>query len=99
METTAYTPTFEGQNNGQTIIIKENAPAKNGFGSTGFVFALVALVSGWIPILGWVSWAIGALLSFIGLFKAPRGLAIAGFIISFIGIFILLGIAGLMALL
>ncbi len=71
----------------QTIIIEHKS---NGLGTAGFVFALIALFIGWIPLFGWLLWALGALFSFIGLFKAPRGLAIAGFIISFIDFFLLL---------
>jgi hypothetical protein len=39
-------------------------------------------------------WFLGALFSFIGIFKKPRGLAIAGLVISFIGIIILLAFFG-----
>ena len=69
----------------------------NGIGVAGFVLALIAVFLGWIPILGWVLWFLGALLSFIGVFKQPRGLAIAGLIISFIGIILLLVVFGALA--
>lgn len=88
----------------QTIIV-QSAPS-NGIGTAGFVFAVVAIAICWIPIIGQFigvfCWILGALLSFIGLFKAPRGLAIAGFIISFlgliIGILLFIGGLGMMAL-
>ena len=78
----------------QTIIIEQKAPKKNGIGTAGFVLALIALLTDWVPVLGWIVWALGALFSIIGLFKKPRGLAVAGFIISFIGLIILTVVIG-----
>lgn len=78
----------------QTIIIEQKAPKKNGIGLAGFILALIALFTDWIPILGWIVWALGAIFSIIGLFKQPRGFAIAGFIISFIGLIILIAVVG-----
>ena len=37
---------------------------------------------GWIPVLGWILWLVGLILSIVGIFKKPKGLAIAGLIIS-----------------
>ena len=71
-------------------VVQQEAPKKNGLGTAGFVLAIIALFLGWIPFLGWVMWFLGLLFSFIGVFKAPRGLAIAGLIISLIGIILLL---------
>ncbi|WP_370479557.1 hypothetical protein [Tamlana flava] len=71
-----------GQNNsGQTIIVNQTEKKSNGLGTAGFVLVLIALFIGWIPILGWLIWILGLVLSFIGIFKAPRGLAIAGLVI------------------
>jgi hypothetical protein len=84
---------------GQTVIINQEQKKSNGIGTAGFVIALVALFLGWIPIFGWILWVLGLLFSFIGVFKSPRGLSIAGLVISFIGVilivfvFALLGIA------
>lgn len=78
----------------QTIIIEQQAPKKNGIGLAGFILALVALFTDWIPVLGWIVWALGAIFSLVGLFKKPRGFAIAGFIISFIGLIILIAVVG-----
>ena len=50
-----------------------------------------------MPGVGWVVWFLGFLLSFIGLFSAPRGLAVAGFIISIIDLIILLLFFGALA--
>ncbi|SHI87110.1 hypothetical protein [Pseudozobellia thermophila] len=75
---------------GQTIIITRQESKSNGTGTAGFVLALIALFLGWIPFLGWILWLLGVILSIIGLFKKPRGLAIAGVIISFLGLILLL---------
>lgn len=76
----------------QTVIVQGNR--SNGIGTAGFVFALIAFFVCWVPVVDIIVWFLGALFSFIGLFKAPRGLAIAGFIISFIGIIILVTFFG-----
>jgi len=62
----------------------------NGNGTAGLVFALLTIFFGWFPVLGWIMWFLGLLFSFIGVFKSPRGLAIAGLIISIIGLVYLL---------
>lgn len=82
----------------QTIIIQQ-PPARpsNGAGTAGFVLALISLILSWMPGVGWVVWFLGFLLSFIGLFSAPRGLAVAGFIISIIDLIILLLFFGALA--
>lgn len=79
----------------QTIIINQQSVARsNGLGTAGFVLALIALFLGWIPFLGWILWLLGVILSFCGVFKTPRGLAIAGLVVSFIGIIFLLAVFG-----
>jgi hypothetical protein len=91
----------ELQNNGQgaqkqTIIINQQ-PKSNSVGTAGFVLALISLFLGWIPVLGWVLWVLGLLLSFVGIFKSPRGLAITGLILSFIDLILLIFVfAGLL---
>ena len=80
------------QPRGQTIIV--NSQESNGVGVAGFVLAIIALFLGCIPVLGWILWFLGLLLSFIGVFKEPRGLAIAGLIVSLIGIILILTIFG-----
>ena len=82
------------------VIIQNTKQRSNGLGTAGFVLALLGLILCWIPILDWLLWFLGALFSFIGVFKAPRGLAIAGLVISFIAfivLFILLGVIAAMA--
>ncbi len=73
------------QTNPQTIIIQKKG---NGLGTAGFVLSLIAFILCWVPILDFILWLLGAIFSVIGVFKAPRGLAIAGCIIS--GILIIL---------
>lgn len=88
----------------RTVIIRQEVVNRtNGIGTAGFVLSLIAILIGWIPIVGWIFggiiWLFGLIFSFIGVFKAPRGLAIAGLVISLIDILLLLfvfaGLAGL----
>lgn len=85
-------PQSQAQQNQTTVIVQGGK--SNGMGTAGFVFALLAFFVCWVPVVDVIVWFLGALFSFIGLFKAPRGLAIAGFIISFIGIIILVTFFG-----
>lgn len=66
------------------------APRSNGMGIAGFVLALLSLMFFWTPVLDWILWILGAVFSFIGVFRRPRGLAIAGLCISFVGIIMLI---------
>jgi predicted RNA-binding Zn-ribbon protein involved in translation (DUF1610 family) len=81
----------------QTIILNQVERQSNGVGTAGFVLALIALFLSWIPGVGWFMWFLGLLLSFIGMFKKPRGLAITGFLISMIDLIILLFVVALIA--
>lgn len=54
-------------------------PPSNGLGTAGFIVSLVGLFTGGILS------PLGLLLSFIALFRRPRGMATAGFIIGMIG--------------
>lgn len=78
------------ENPKQTIIINQLEKKSNGLGTAGFILALIALFFGWIPLFGWIIWVLGFIFSFIGIFKSPRGLSIAGLVISLIGIILLL---------
>ncbi|SHG56178.1 hypothetical protein SAMN05444483_11641 [Salegentibacter echinorum] len=84
----AYEP--ENDNKRQTIIMQPGQNESNGTGTAGFVLALIALFLGWIPFLGWILWLLGLILSFVGLFNKPNGLAIAGLVISLIGVILLI---------
>lgn len=59
-------------------------------GTAGFVLAVLALVFFWMPFVGGLMWFLGLLFSFIGLFKRPRGLAVAGFITSLVGLVVMI---------
>ncbi len=61
----------------------------NGLGVAGFVLALLALLLFWVPFLGWILWLVGLILSAVGMARQPRGLAIAGLVVSLIGIVLL----------
>lgn len=84
-------------NDRTTVIVVKQENQSNGCGVAGFVFALLSIFLSWIPYLGWIIWFLGFILSFIGLFKSPRGLAITGFILSVIDILVLLFIVGAVA--
>ena len=78
----------------QNVYIEQPVRRTNGLGVAGFVLALLSLFLGWIPLLGWIIWFLGILFSFIGIFRKPRGLAVAGLVISLIGIIVILLITG-----
>jgi len=80
--------------NSQPIFIQQEASPSNGIGIAGFVLSIMAIFIGWVPFIGWVVWLLGLVLSFIGIFKAPKGFAIAGLIISLIGIILLIFLFG-----
>lgn len=90
---------MRNDNQGQTIIINQQKKESNGIGTAGFVLALISLFIGWIPVLGWIAWLLGLILSFVGIFKNPRGLAIAGLVISLVGIILLIFISAGLAIL
>ena len=98
MTNSTNTTSSNQDNAGQTIIINQQENKSNGIGTAGFVLALIALFLGWIPFLGWIIWILGAIFSFVGVFKSPKGLSIAGLVISFIGIIILIGVFGAIAM-
>lgn len=70
--------------------VNVNMPQKNSLGTAGFVLAILAIVLCWVPVLDFILWILGAIFSVVGLFKQPRGLAIAGTVVSFIGVIILI---------
>lgn len=57
-------------------------PRSNGLGMAGFILSLCGLIFCWVPVLDIILWVLGLVFSIIGLFKAPRGFAVAGLIIS-----------------
>lgn len=82
------------ENEGQTIIINQVEPKKNGIGTAGFILALLGLVLCWIPVLDWILWLLGLIFSLVGVFRKPKGLAIAGLVISFLGLILLIVLVG-----
>lgn len=75
-------PLYDGKN----MYANEIQPArgKNGIGIAGLVLSIIGFVLCWLPFANVILWFLGFLFSFIGLFKRPKGVAIAGFIISII---------------
>lgn len=70
-----------------TIIIQQAEPAKsNGLGTAGFVLALLGLIFCWVPVFNWILWLLGLIFSICGVLKTPKGLAIAGLVISCLGL-------------
>ncbi|MBD5225122.1 MAG: EscU/YscU/HrcU family type III secretion system export apparatus switch protein [Bacteroidales bacterium] len=57
----------------------------NGIGTAGFVLALVSFFGFWLPYVGGLTWLLGLIFSIIGVNRPPRGLAIAGLVISLVG--------------
>ncbi|MCC8176265.1 MAG: hypothetical protein LIO91_07530 [Bacteroidales bacterium] len=88
-------PVMAAPQQGAPVIVNNIVEKKsNSLGTAGFVLAILALVFCWVPVLDWILWFLGALFSVIGLFKSPRGLAIAGTVISFIGVIIMIALVG-----
>lgn len=69
----------------------------NGLGIAGFVCALCAAVFSWTPIINWILWIVGLVLSGIGVTKQPKGLAIAGLVISLVALVLIIAIIGCVA--
>ena len=66
----------------------------NGIATAGLVLSILVLALCWIPIVDVILWFLGFLFSFIGVFKRPRGKAIAGLIISVISILVIILVLG-----
>ena len=67
---------------------------KNGIGTAGFILSLLGLIFCWFPIVGYILLGLGFIFSVIGVFKAPRGMAITGIILSCIGSVLAVAIGG-----
>lgn len=85
----------DGENEPRYIYVRES----NTIGKAGFFINLIALalgITGIGLIPGFILWILGSLFSFIGLFKRPRGMAIAGVILGILGAIpiILFGLIG-----
>ena len=87
----------QNPNNQTTVIVNQVEKKSNGVGIAGFVLALCALFFSWTPGLNWILWALGLILSLVGIFRKPKGLAIAGLIISCLGLILLIVLASVLA--
>ena len=76
------------------VVVTEVERKSNGVGTAGFVIALICACLSWLPGVNAILWFIGRMLSFFGMFKRPRGLAIIGFLISILDIIIIVMILG-----
>lgn len=54
----------------------------NSMGTAGFVLSIITVIIGWLPYFGWAIWLMAVVFSCIGMSRRPRGLAIAGLIIT-----------------
>ena len=68
---------------------------KNGISTAGLVLSIVGMALCWVPGVNLILWFLGFLFSFIGIFKRPKGKAIAGLIISVISIVVIILVYGL----
>lgn len=75
----------------------QSPPARNGFGTTGFVLGLLSVLFAWIPIIGLIAWPLailGLIFGILGIRRAShgvatnRGLSIAGAVLAAIGLVI-----------
>lgn len=89
-------PGAPGANTGSVVYVNQPASQEqsNGCGVAGLVFSIIGLFTSFVPVLSWVIWFLGFLLSLIGVFKEPRGTAIAGLVISLLGVIIIVTIVG-----
>ena len=78
----------EQSNSGQTVIV--NQKKSNSVGRTGFIFAVMALLHVRLLVIGGILWAFGLILSFVGVLKTPKRMAIAGLVTSLIGVVLLI---------
>ena len=62
----------------------------NGIATAGRVLSILGLALCWIPIVDVILWFLGFLFSFIGMFKRPKGKAIAGLVISIVCLVVLI---------
>lgn len=96
MENNNYNASQE-RNDKTTVIVNQMEKKSNGVGTAGFVLALCGIFFSWIPGFNWILWALGFIFSFVGIFRKPRGLAIAGLAISCLDLIILIAVIGLLA--
>ncbi len=57
------------------------------------MLSIIGMALFWVPVVNVILWFLGFLFSFIGVFKRPRGKAIAGLVISIVSVLILVVIS------
>ncbi|MDR1034019.1 MAG: hypothetical protein LBL41_04560 [Bifidobacteriaceae bacterium] len=62
----------------------------NKLGIAGFILALIAVFIGAVPVIGWIIWMVGLILSIVGMSRTPKNFAVAGLVLSLVGIVIVL---------
>lgn len=78
--------------NTTTFVVEKSG--SNSMGTAGFIIALLGFIFCWMPIVDIILWFLGLVFSIIGIFKAPRGMAIAGLILSLVIIIVIIIIWG-----
>ncbi len=73
-----------------TMAPQEPKKEKNGIGLTGFILSILCLVTSWAPGVNIAMWLLGFVFSAVGVFRKPKGFAIAGLVISMISIVLIL---------
>jgi hypothetical protein len=83
----------QNQNVQQHVIVQQISNTSNensnGLGVAGFVIGLISFLGSFI-VIGGILGIVGLVISCAGLFKSPRGLAIAGLFLSLLSIAIML---------
>ena len=81
----------------QQAYVQQPKEKSNAICRAGFVLALLGLILCWFPIANVILWLLGLIFSFVGVFKEPRGLAVAGLILTLAAILVLVMIWSVMA--
>ena len=90
-------PTMASVSNDSSTTVVVEGSRSNSMGVAGFIIALIGLIFCWVPGVNFILWFLGLVFSFVGLFKAPRGMAITGLVLSLIVIFAIITIMGSIA--
>ena len=69
----------------------------NSMGIAGFVLSIVAIIFSWIPVLNWILWLLGLIFSIIGMNRKPKGFAVAGLVISLLGLIVMIFLLAVIA--
>ncbi|WP_353989346.1 hypothetical protein ABVF11_06325 [Pediococcus argentinicus] len=73
----------------QKMYEDKQLPQGNKMGMAGFILALISVFAGVIPILGWIIWLLGAIFSLVGVFRKPKGFAIAGIVLAVVALIVI----------